>query len=185
MNGENTTAPESQGDLGAPQPCDSLQHTDAAPTAAETENADLASAGGLVYALLDAARAVSGEVEARAGDAHMTVAQAGLARHFSHSYPGVPMTELATRSGITTPAITQMLRRMTQRGMVRRSESPTDSRAVLVRLTESGQREFRAISARLMTIDRELGRRAGVSPDDLSLILSRLAHSRLASPPTG
>ncbi|NYI41948.1 MarR family winged helix-turn-helix transcriptional regulator [Demequina lutea] len=152
----------------------------AARNSAETDDTDLACAGGLVGALLDAARAVSAEVEARAGDAHMTVAQALLARHFAHSYPGIPMTEVAARSGMTTPAITQMLRRMTQRGMVRRSESQTDGRAVLVRLTESGQREFRAISARLLALDRELGRRAEVSPNELALILSRLAP-----PPAG
>jgi DNA-binding MarR family transcriptional regulator len=136
--------------------------------------------GGLACALLDAARAVSAEVEARAGDAHMTVAQARLARHFAHNYPGIPMTELAARSGMTAPAITQMLRRMTQKGMVTRSESPTDSRAVLVRLTEGGQREYRAISSRLKGIDRELGRRAAVNPESLSLILSRLADSSAA-----
>ena len=114
------------------------------------------------------------------GDAHMTVAQARLARHFAHNYPGIPMAELAVRSGMTAPAITQMLRRMTQKGMVRRSESLTDSRAVLVRLTERGQREYRAISSRLTAIDRELGRRAAVDPEYLELVLSRLAVSRVA-----
>lgn len=110
--------------------------------------------GGLACALLDAARLLAGEVEARAGDAHMTVAQALPARHFADNDPGIPMTEVAARSGMTAPAVTLMLRRMTRTGMVVRSESPTDGRVVLVRLTASGQREFEAISARLAAIDR-------------------------------
>lgn len=154
-------------------------------TDTDTDTTYLAGTGGLVCALLDAARAVSGEVEARAGDAHMTVAQARLARHFVHSYPGIPMTELAARSGMTAPAITQMLHRMTQEGMIRRSESPTDGRAVLVRLTARGQREFLAISARLLAFDHELGRRAAVNPEVLALVLSHLALSALTPPRSG
>ncbi len=154
----------------------SLQHSvHSALTPVEGDDNNLMNAGGLVCGLLDAARAISAEVEARTGDAHMTVAQARLARHFAASDPGVPMTELAARSGMTAPAVTQMLQRMTRKGLVHRSDNPFDSRSVIVRLTASGLREFRAISARLASIDRELGRRAGVSPEDLNRILSRLA----------
>jgi DNA-binding MarR family transcriptional regulator len=190
MNGNSTASPKPQRDLGATLAADAApkpQRDLGAALAVDDTDADtdtdstyLAGAGGLVCALLDAARAVSGEVEARAEDAHMTVAQARLARHFADSFPGIPMSELAFRSGMTAPAITQMLRRMTAKGLVIRSEGPRDGRAVLVRLTERGQREFLAISARLVSFDRELGKRAAVSPEVLGLALSRLALSRLA-----
>jgi DNA-binding MarR family transcriptional regulator len=179
MNEQDTAALVPLRDMGATPAVAIAVAIAVANDDTDTDTAYLAGTGGLVCALLDAARAISGEVEARAGDAHMTVAQARLARHFVHSCPGIPMTELTARSGMTAPATTLMLRRMTDKGLVRRSESASDGRTVLVGLTERGQQEFRAIAALLAAIDSELGRRAAVRPEALALAISRLVLSAL------
>ena len=49
------------------------------------------------------------------------------------------VTELASREGITQPAVTQLVNRLERRGWVERSTDPRDGRVVLVTLTDSGR----------------------------------------------
>src|SRR5947208_8753745 len=62
------------------------------------------------------------------------------------------ITELATREGVTQPAITLLVNRLAERGWLRRTPDPQDGRAVLVELTPAGctlldqiRAEFRAL----------------------------------------
>jgi DNA-binding MarR family transcriptional regulator len=52
------------------------------------------------------------------------------------------ITDLAAAEGVTQPAITLLVNRLQERGWVERVADPVDRRAVLVRLTASGRRQF-------------------------------------------
>jgi len=49
------------------------------------------------------------------------------------------LTVLATREGVTQPAMTQLISRLEESGLVRREPSPDDGRVVLVAITEQGR----------------------------------------------
>jgi DNA-binding MarR family transcriptional regulator len=57
------------------------------------------------------------------------------------------ITELAAEEGVTQPAITLLVNRLTQRGWVRRVADPSDGRAVLVSLTPTGAEVFEQLRA--------------------------------------
>ncbi|WP_205093782.1 MarR family winged helix-turn-helix transcriptional regulator [Thalassobacillus pellis] len=57
---------------------------------------------------------------------------------------GILMSELADRLGVTKGAITQIVTRKKMKELVKRTPHPTDSRAVLVSLTEKGKDAYRA-----------------------------------------
>src|SRR6516162_6787191 len=48
------------------------------------------------------------------------------------------LTVLATREGVTQPAMTQLISRLEDSGLVRREASPEDGRVVLVVITDEG-----------------------------------------------
>jgi DNA-binding MarR family transcriptional regulator len=50
------------------------------------------------------------------------------------------LTALATREGVTQPAMTQLISRLQDSGLVRREPDPTDGRVVLVSITDQGRR---------------------------------------------
>jgi DNA-binding MarR family transcriptional regulator len=52
------------------------------------------------------------------------------------------ITELAAEERVTQPAITLLVNRLAERGWVERVADPSDGRAVLVSLTESGEEVF-------------------------------------------
>src|SRR6202034_4695574 len=54
------------------------------------------------------------------------------------------LTVLAAREGVTQPAMTQLISRLEESGLVRREASPEDGRVVLVVITDEG----RAVLAR-------------------------------------
>jgi DNA-binding MarR family transcriptional regulator len=57
------------------------------------------------------------------------------------------ITELAALEGVTQPAISLVVNRLVERGWVIRGSDPCDRRAVLVTLTEDGQRAWSGIRA--------------------------------------
>jgi DNA-binding MarR family transcriptional regulator len=52
---------------------------------------------------------------------------------------GARVQELASEAGVTAPTATRILDALERRGVVRRSRSPEDRRAVTITLTESGR----------------------------------------------
>jgi DNA-binding MarR family transcriptional regulator len=50
------------------------------------------------------------------------------------------LTALATREGVTQPAMTQLISRLQGSGLVRREPDPADGRVVLVSITDQGRR---------------------------------------------
>src|ERR1700679_1634403 len=90
------------------------------------------------------------------------------------------LTALATREGVTQPAMTQLISRLEDAGVVRRESHPDDGRVVLVTITDQGRamlahrRDPRA--TRLAVILAQL------SPDHLAaLAAARAALDALGS----
>jgi DNA-binding MarR family transcriptional regulator len=61
------------------------------------------------------------------------------------------LTVLAAREGVTQPAMTQLISRLEESGLVRREASPEDGRVVLVVITDEG----RAVQARRRSVRSE------------------------------
>jgi DNA-binding MarR family transcriptional regulator len=83
-----------------------------------------------------------------------------------HSGPS-RLTSLAVKEGVTQPAMTQLIARLQESGLVNRDADPTDGRVVQVRLTDEG----RAM----------LARRRAVRAERLAEILARLGPDEQAA----
>ena len=92
------------------------------------------------------------------------------------------LTLLAAREGVTQPAMTQLITRLEESGLVRREPSPDDGRVVLVAITEQGRATLaRRRSARA---ERLSGIIAQLSPDHHAALVAALpALDALASVP--
>ena len=77
------------------------------------------------------------------------------------------LTVLAAREGVTQPAMTQLISRLEESGLVRREASPEDGRVVLVVITDEG----RAV----------LARRRSVRSDRMAAIIARLGPEHRAA----
>lgn len=65
------------------------------------------------------------------------------------------ITELATREGVTQPAVTWIVNRLHERGWVERGADPDDGRVVLVTLTPLGRQAFDGLRARYQALLHE------------------------------
>ena len=90
------------------------------------------------------------------------------------------LTWLAVREGVTQPAMTQLIGRLQDAGLVDRAADPADGRVVQVRLTADG----RATLARRRAVraERLAGLLAGLSPGERDALATALpAMDALAS----
>ena len=71
------------------------------------------------------------------------------------------LTALAVQEGVTQPAMTQLIARLQDTGLVRRDADPADGRVVQVRLTDAGR--------------DTLARRRAVRAERLAVILDRIS----------
>ena len=90
------------------------------------------------------------------------------------------LTALAVQEGVTQPAMTQLIARLQDSGLVRREADPADGRVVQVRLTDQG-REMLA-RRRAVRAERLAGILARISPADQAALGAALpAIDALAS----
>jgi DNA-binding MarR family transcriptional regulator len=82
------------------------------------------------------------------------------------------LTWLATREGVTQPAMTQLIARLEDAGLVDRAADPADGRVVQVRITADG----RAMLAgrRAVRAERVAGLLDRLSPDELEALAAAL-----------
>lgn len=99
------------------------------------------------------------------------------------------LTWLAAWAGVTQPAMTQLVARLEEAGLVARAADPGDGRVVQVRLTDEG----RATVARRRGVraDQLAGLLAGLSPNERDALtaalpaMDALASAQQAEPLTG
>ena len=90
------------------------------------------------------------------------------------------LTLLAAREGVTQPAMTQLISRLEESGLVRREPSPDDGRVVLVAITEQGRATL--AHRRSGRAERLAGIIAQLSPDHRAALAAALpALDALAS----
>jgi DNA-binding MarR family transcriptional regulator len=82
------------------------------------------------------------------------------------------LTALAGREGVTQPAMTQLIARMAEQGLVERAADPGDGRVVHVQITAAG-RELLA-GRRAVRAERISGLLAMLSPADREALLAAL-----------
>jgi DNA-binding MarR family transcriptional regulator len=92
------------------------------------------------------------------------------------------LTVLATREGVTQPAMTQLISRLEESGLVRREPTPDDGRVVLVAITEQGRATL--AHRRSARAERLAGIIAQLSPEHRAALSAALpALDALASVP--
>ncbi len=92
------------------------------------------------------------------------------------------LTLLAAREGVTQPAMTQLISRLEESGLVRREPSVDDGRVVLVAITEQGRATL--AHRRSARAERLAGIIAQLSPDHRAALAAALpALDALASAP--
>jgi MarR family transcriptional regulator, organic hydroperoxide resistance regulator len=115
--------------------------------------------GGLGYALMQTANAWRSELAIVLAPASVTPPQffviAALLNAQARARPEPTQKELTDRTGIDVNTVSQIVRGLERRGIVRRLPHPRDSRAVTLSLTEAGlelgrlcTREARALNRR-------------------------------------
>jgi len=77
------------------------------------------------------------------------------------------LTALAAREGVTQPAMTQLISRLEDGGLVRREADPADGRVVLVTLTDAGR--------------TALAKRRAGRADRLAVVLAQLSPEHRAA----
>ena len=92
------------------------------------------------------------------------------------------LTLLAAREGVTQPAMTQLISRLEESGLVRREASPEDGRVVLVVITDEGRATL--ARRRAARTERLAGIITQLSPDHRAALAAALpALDALASVP--
>lgn len=91
---------------------------------------------------------------------------------YVEQHPGCHVGEVARIFGVTLPAVTHIVDRLAQKGLVGRAADPDDRRVCVLRLTGAGQALVREIEAlQLGALERVLGR---LSPPERRSVLGGL-----------
>jgi DNA-binding MarR family transcriptional regulator len=98
------------------------------------------------------------------------------------------LTWLAVREGVTQPAMTQLIARLQDAGLVERAADPADGRVVQVRITADGQAML--AGRRAVRAERLAGLLDRLSPDEREALaaalpaMDALANAQRAEPAT-
>jgi DNA-binding MarR family transcriptional regulator len=112
----------------------------------------------------------------------LTAQQYNLLRLLKASHPtAVPTLSLVSRLVSKAPDVTRMLDRLEHRGLIARTRSTEDRRAVLVGITDAGLAMLEKIAAPLRQChERQLGH---MTPTDVEALISLLRKARAPHEP--
>jgi DNA-binding MarR family transcriptional regulator len=117
---------------------------------------------GLPHLLLSAFRSLDDEIEAAIRDRGVTdLRPTPAATLLLIDRSGTRLTELATRAGITKQAMMQVIDELQEKGCVRRTPDPMDSRAKVVKLTAKGLRHRAAGRKSIQAVEARVRRGLG------------------------
>jgi DNA-binding MarR family transcriptional regulator len=74
----------------------------------------------------------------------------------TRAYPGVDQQSLASSVALDTSTMTDIVRRLEQRGLIRRETAPEDGRRRLLYLTEAGTTRLAEVTQRSLALDQKL-----------------------------
>ncbi|HVH68275.1 MAG TPA: MarR family transcriptional regulator [Gemmatimonadales bacterium] len=98
-----------------------------------------ATAGALVFSLLETAEAVEARLEAAVSPMGLSLAKLGVMHLLAEAKDPLPLSELAKVQHCVRSNITQLVDRLEKDGLVRRRADPADRRSVLAELTPAGE----------------------------------------------
>ena len=146
------------------------------PSRARTQPFD-PPGGGLGYALMQAANAWRAELAATLAPVSVTPPQFFVLSALLHARgrqrPAPNQKELADRTGIDVNTISQVIRGLERRDLVRRETHPEDSRALAPQLTDSGLELARYCTKEARALNRLYF--ADIDPESLLAALKHLA----------
>ncbi|MFT4294491.1 MAG: MarR family transcriptional regulator [Micropruina sp.] len=131
------------------------------------------------FALRRAADRLQRTLERQLREHGLSEVQFAILARLAEGLSGIGMTALANDLVVTKGGLTYQARQLEGRGLVARSGSAHDERAVLIRLTDEGVRLLDAVMPRHVELLRELFIDR-VSPSDL--LVMRAALERVATP---
>jgi DNA-binding MarR family transcriptional regulator len=121
------------------------------------------SAGGM-FALLHAANAVEGFVEARLSAVGLSIPKLAALNRLVEAGDSLPLGQLAERLACVKSNVTQLVDRLEADGLVERAPDPSDRRSRLAVLTDRGRIAY-TDGARIQR-DAEFEVFSALSPDD-------------------
>jgi len=136
----------------------------------------------LGYQIADTEHAVRKALDARLRTHEVTIAQWSVLNLLRMS-PGMATTELAARSYVSQPAVTEIVGKLERAGLLRRSRREGDGRVRELFATEEGVRVASQGDEQVMAVETQL--RAGLSQNEqaqLSELLARCRESLRARP---
>jgi DNA-binding MarR family transcriptional regulator len=129
--------------------------------------------------LLDASRAIDGEIEEALRDRGVWELRSSQARNLLLvDRTGTRLSELAHRAGITKQRMMQVVDELQLKGFVRRTPDPEDARAKVVRLTAKGLRHRAEARRALLAVEARARRQLGGRRyDQLASMLEELSSA--------
>lgn len=106
-------------------------------------------------ALVVLGRVVGGLVDSALEDAGTSRREVGVLGHLSAA-PGMSITELARRSGVTVQSMHTLVAALVERGLVDRGAAAGRGRAAQLAVTPAGRRLLTRARRALATVDRRL-----------------------------
>jgi DNA-binding MarR family transcriptional regulator len=95
-----------------------------------------------LFAVLHAANSLEARVEARLAEIGLSLPKLAALHHLSQAGDSLPLGQLAERLACVKSNVTQLVDRLEADGLVMRAADPSDRRARLAVLTESGKSAF-------------------------------------------
>jgi DNA-binding MarR family transcriptional regulator len=116
------------------------------------------------------------EAHARALEPHGLTPEEWRALDAAESHPGLPIGELARLAAFNLPALSKLVDRMAERGLMRRQRHEEDTRRVLIHVTPAGAKLTATVRPIVEAAEREVGKRLGQwDADRLARLLKNLA----------
>jgi DNA-binding MarR family transcriptional regulator len=132
-----------------------------------------ASAGALVFSLLETAEAVEARLEAAVSPVGLSLAKLGVMNLLAEAKEPQPLSELAKNQKCVRSNITQLVDRLEKDGLVRRRADPADRRSVLAELTPAGEQAHARGMRALADAQRAIV--SGLKADDADSLKSALS----------
>ncbi|MDQ4078680.1 MAG: MarR family transcriptional regulator [Chloroflexota bacterium] len=104
------------------------------------------------------ARTIAAEARQTLGDGWFTLVHLRVLAHIRRS-GGCSLGELAERRSVSLPTMSKMVSSLVEKGLITREPDPTNRRAVIIRLTDAGDKLYLDVLAKLQQdIARDLSR---------------------------
>ena len=109
----------------------------------------------------------------------LTSVQFGVLLCLGHAPGGLAQSELGAQLHLDKATVTELVRRMGRRGLVRAQRDPDDGRRRIVSLTAEGRRTLQELHGPALEVDRRLLERLDATEQqDLDRLLARALQDR-------